>query len=70
MVYWATLMGKKVVLYKPFSNRFDHIKFTPVTYSGVMEADIKKAKTYPTALQECRNLNLKFFEKVKQIIES
>lgn len=69
MVYWATLMGKKVVLYKPFSNKFDHIKFTPVTYSGMMKTDIKKAKIYPTALQECRNLNLKFFEKAKQIIE-
>ena len=70
MVYWATLMGKKVILYKPFSNRFDALQFKPVTYSGDITSDIKKANVYPKALAECRQRNIAFFEKVKHIIET
>ena len=69
MMYWATLMGKKVILFNPFSNRFDNFKYKSTIYSGNLAKDIRKAKTYPEALAECRKLNLAFFEKVKKIIE-
>lgn len=69
IMYWATLMGKKVILFNPFSDKFKHFKYQPVLYSGNLAKDIRKAKTYPEALAECRKLNLAFFEKVKKIIE-
>lgn len=70
MIYWTTLMGKKAILFHPFSDKFNHIKFKPTKYSTHIENDIKRAKTYPDALKECRQLNLEFFEKVKNIIEN
>ncbi|MEI3347543.1 MAG: hypothetical protein V8R55_03775, partial [Dysosmobacter sp.] len=53
--YWATLMNKKVILYHPFSNRFDYLKYPLVRYSGDLEADIDRALVYPHALQEFEN---------------
>lgn len=70
MVYWATLMGKKVILFSSFSNKFDSFKYPPVRYSGNLEKDIAQAHTYPQALEECRKLNLAFFKKVKKIVET
>ena len=70
MVYWATLMGKKVILFSSFSNKFDSFKYPPVRYSGDLEKDIAQAHTYPQALEECRELNLAFFKKVKKIVET
>jgi len=69
MIYWATLMGKKVILFDAFSSRFDNIKYPPTRYSGDLEKDIAEARTYPEALAECREANLAFFEKVKEVIE-
>lgn len=66
--YWATLMGKKVILYNPFSSRHDYFKWSPIRYSGNLQADIEKAQDYPHAKEECRQLTLEFFEKVKQIL--
>lgn len=68
IVYWATLMGKKVILYKPFSNKFDYFKYPPVIYSGNLAADLKAARIYPDALQECRDLNIAFFKDVQHLI--
>ncbi len=70
IMYWSTLRNKKVILFNPFSNKFDNFKFKPVKYTGHLEADIKKAKNYPEAMEECKKLNLAFFEKVKKIIET
>lgn len=69
-MYWATLMGKKVILYKPFSSRFDYFKYPAVVYSGDLETDIKKTKSYPHAKEECRKLTLDFFQKVKDILSA
>lgn len=68
IMYWSTLMNKKVIIFNPFSNKFDNFKFKPVKYTGYLEADIKKAKNYPEAMEECKKLNLAFFEKVKKSI--
>ena len=70
VMYWSTLMNKKVILYKPFSNRFDNFKYKPVVYSGNLSKDIKKAKSYPNAFEECTKANEDFFKKVKKIIEN
>ncbi len=62
MVYWSTLMGKKVILLKSFSERFKYFQYPPVFYSGDLESDIKQAKIYTEALANCRKLNLEFFQ--------
>lgn len=69
IMYWSTLLGKKVILFGIFSNKFDHFKYSPILYSGNLEHDMAKAQTYPKALQECKRLNLAFFEDVKKILE-
>lgn len=68
IMYWSTLMNKKVILFNPFSNKFDNFKFKPVKYTGNLEEDIKKSQNYPEAIDECKKLNLAFFEKVKKLI--
>lgn len=60
--YWATLMEKKVILYKPFSTKFDKLEFLPVVYSGNLDSDIEKAKIYHGALESCRKKNLEFMK--------
>ena len=69
-MYWSTLMGKKVILFDSFSNKFDNFKYKPKKYSGKLDDDIKNAKSYPNALAECRKINQEFFEEVKKIIEA
>ena len=67
--YWGLLMGKKVILYHPFSSRFDAFKYPPTIYSGDLEHDIAIAKVYPEFLKESCELNKDFFEKVQNIIK-
>jgi hypothetical protein len=67
--YWATLMGKKVVVALPFSNKFFFFKHKPViTTDFKFEDAIKHAKNYPTALEECREANINFAKKVEAIL--
>lgn len=66
--YWATLMGKKVILYQPFSNRFQYFKYAPVIYSGDLEADIQHAQNHPHALEECRAINQSLFQEIRELI--
>lgn len=66
--YWSILMGRKVILYKPDSSRFNFFEFLPVVYSGNIEHDIEEAVCYKNALEECRNINQAFFEEVFNMI--
>jgi len=70
MVYWATLLYKKVVLVSKYSNKFDYYKHPPAFYSGDLQSDLNKAATYPNALEECRNLNIQFANEVVDIIQA
>ena len=67
--YWSMCMNKKVILYQPFSTKFEHFRYPLVVYSGDLAKDIAYAKAYPTFLSECRRLNLEFFEDVKKLID-
>lgn len=67
--YWGLLLGRKVVVVNPFSNRFlgfkPKIEFcTPDTWHEAAEKSVP-AVGY---LEECRDLNLKFAEKVKGVL--
>lgn len=63
-MYWSMLMNKKVVVF-PNSSKFFTFKYQPV-FSSVdnFKLDCKKAQNYSGILEECRDINLKFSEKV------
>lgn len=67
--YWSTLMGKRVILMKPFSTKFDYLPYPPAMYSGDLEHDIKCAKVYPNARRDAVRLNKKFFEYIKKYLD-
>ncbi len=63
-MYWSFLMRKKVVAI-PNSTKFFDFKYKPVvsTFQN-FEADISKGICYSGLLEECRDINLKFADKV------
>jgi len=68
--YWGLLLAKKVILYHPFSNKFDSFKYKPVIYSGEdLESDITKAQKYSGLLEEARDMNVAFKNRVLQMME-
>ena len=67
--YWAMCMNKKIILYQPFSSKFDNFQHQPIIYSGDLEQDIKQSQNYPNFLAESRKLNFDFFADVKSLIE-
>lgn len=67
-VYWATLLGKKV-LCLPFNSKFYNFKYPPqFTSTKNWNADIHKAQTHPEYLTECRNINYAFYNKTQELI--
>lgn len=68
--YWALLMGKKVIVYHPFSIKFENYKYKPTFYSGDLQKDIELAKSYENVLEECRNMNKKFAAEIFEEIDS
>ncbi|MFT5592341.1 MAG: hypothetical protein ACI8SR_000700 [Oceanicoccus sp.] len=67
-VYWATLLGKKVICI-PFSSKFYGYKFPP-TYAkySTWRSFLDTATQYDFALQDCRDINRNFYEKVMNLI--
>lgn len=60
-VYWATLLGRKVVCF-PFKNGLFSFRHSPAYFTDDgLEAAIDQAKKYPDALEESRTENLKFY---------
>ena len=77
-LYWATLLGKKVAVlpwYRKrkhgFSNKFQSFKYRPAYIEDVRHflKYIDSMKSYPNALQECRDTNNDFYKEVRTIIE-
>lgn len=67
-VYWATLLGRKVVCI-PWGSKFNMFKHPPTTATEKNWVDkISEAIAYPTALEECKVENLKFFEDVIKLM--
>lgn len=67
-VYWATLLGRKVICPDPWASKFFYFKHAPI-FCKSKEAPhmMEQAKTYPNALSECRNANLEFWNKVQKL---
>lgn len=63
-MYWAMLLGKKTVAL-PNSSKFYSFKYKPAFSDfNNFENEIKNAPRYTGILEECREINLKFSEKV------
>jgi hypothetical protein len=63
-MYWSILLGKKTLVV-PTTSKFYDFKYQPIitTYEN-FENDIKKASPYSGVLEECREINTKFANKV------
>lgn len=62
-MYWSMLLNKKVAVI-PNSSKFYDFKYQPLfTNFDDCLSDYKKAKENSGILEECRELNLKFYEK-------
>ena len=69
-VYWATLLGKKVVCI-PWSSKFNMFKHPPIMANDRnWHVSIQDAISYPDALTECRNANKLFAYDAIQLIKS
>jgi hypothetical protein len=68
-VYWATLLGRKVVCI-PWGSKFNMFKHPPtMALEKNWQDKISKADSYPKALEECRIANKEFYDDVIQLIE-
>lgn len=68
--YWSTLLQKKCILFAPRSEKYDYYKYPPVLYSGDLASDISKAKIYPDALSEARELTTQFLIDIKSLLKT
>lgn len=67
-VYWATLLGRKVICADAWSSKFYYFKHKPAyTKSKDWRDHLNDAPSYPDALAECRNANKIFWNKVQQL---
>jgi hypothetical protein len=65
--YWATLLNKKVVVYKPWSSKFHTLKYTPTfaNESNYREAIASATNRSPNFLAEARAINEDFIGRLK-----
>jgi hypothetical protein len=68
-LYWGTILGRKMILVDPFSNRFFYTKHKPIICSR-HDALSKRhsARAYPEALAECREAVQLFGKKLFQSV--
>lgn len=63
-MYWGILLGKKVMA-APFSTKFYGLKYkVPFVEADDWGVCLRQAQAYPEALEECRDLNRRFYAKV------
>lgn len=65
--YWATLLGRKV-LAVPLGSKFHAMKHPPLFVKDETWWRVQ-GRTWPGALQECREANVKFADKVRQLLD-
>lgn len=64
--YWATLLGRRVVVV-PFGSKFYHLRH-PVPLVLDWRAGMQRAAEYPEALAESRAINRAFYDRVMQVL--
>lgn len=67
-VYWATMLGKKVICF-PFSSKFYGYKYSP-SYANKenWRSKLNTVQSHPEALDDCRALNIAFYNDIKKLI--
>jgi hypothetical protein len=69
--YWGILLGRRVIVAEPFSTKFaDFQGQVPIVTGKNWRAVLNETQTYPNALQNSRELNLRFAEKAKKLFAS
>ena len=68
--YWGLLLGRKVLIFEPFSNRFYGFKHQPLfcdkdNWKSKLQLDIKPTTNY---LEECRGINTNYYDKVMDLL--
>jgi len=67
-MYWGILLGKKV-LAVPFSTKFYAFRYkVPFLETDDWRGSLRQAHAYPEALEECRDLNRRFYAKVLTVL--
>jgi hypothetical protein len=69
--YWAMLLGRKVIVFEPFSSKFYSFKHPPIFCDRMnwQEKHKQADHDYSGFLQECRDINMKFAEKVWEVLK-
>lgn len=68
--YWSTLLGKKVIICKIWSDKLLWMKHPPTLYSGDIRKDIANAQRFPNALEESRLATYRFAELVMEFFQN
>lgn len=68
-VYWSLLLGRKVIVFRAFANRFSGFSH-PLEFCDETDWQEKahRASAYDGYLEECRSLNLQFRDKVQDLL--
>ncbi len=68
-VLWATMLGKKVVVTRPFSTKFEHFRYPPVVLGQdeTWQEAAARASIYTEALGVSRQLTEDFAEEVREL---
>lgn len=69
-VYWATLMGRRAIVFDPPSVKFQTFRHEPAFLGDNLSSSLKSACVYPNALEECRMANLDFAQQVIAFIDA
>ena len=64
--YWAMLLGRNVQVV-PWSTKFKTFKYTPVMLESINDVSNDTMYIHPTYLEECRDLNKRFYERFKNL---
>lgn len=69
-MYWSILLGRKVILYKPFSSRFFNSPWTVPIITDLQELETKKDEcvVYKDVLSDAIDKNKKFYKEVSCLL--
>lgn len=68
-IYWAALLGRKILCFEPFSSRFLGFPF-PLVYADRhnWKEKLSEALDVPDFLRECRNRNMRFYTRALEAL--
>jgi len=66
-MYWATLLGKNVYVTNELNSKIRTLKYQPTYIDGLSDALSIPSRSYSEALQECREINDKFYNRVMEL---